>query len=404
MDNRKSILILGSTGSVGSNAVELIMSNLHLFHVRAIVATGNNAERVAEQAVKLGVEKIGLFNLNAEQKVRKALSTLSKTSLFQKDPNNIQILSGPEAILQICSEQYDLVISAITGIAGLLPTLKSIASSLTVAIANKESIVCGGHILIPLAQSYKTKIIPLDSEHHAISRILANESPESLILTASGGPFWFKTKEEMDQAEIADVLKHPTWAMGAKITTDCATMMNKGLEVIEAVYLFNTPIDQVKVVIHPESLAHGMINLKDGSTLTYISPPNMQIPLANALTVTARDFHYHARPIDFANIGNFRFFNPDYKRFPLLKLAYEAFNHSKHAIILMNTANEIIVQKFLDGILAFNEISKRVLQAMEDINLYIEQDISTAQGIIELHDRICRKINSTIINKPSVML
>ena len=211
------------------------------------------------------------------------------------------------------------------------------------------------------------------------------------MLTASGGPFWFKSKEEMDEAKITDVLRHPTWDMGPKITIDCATMMNKGLEVIEAAYLFDIPIDQIDILVHPESLIHGIINLHDGSSISYLSPADMRISIAHALSLSANDLRYRHKCVDLAKLANLRFFSPDYCRFPLLRLAREAFTHSVQAMIVLNAINEKAVQKFLDGKIAFSQISLMVIRAMDDVNTYKNHDISTVQGVLELHNKIIRK-------------
>ncbi len=398
---KKTVLILGSTGSVGSKAVEIFIKNKDLFDVKAIVA-GKNAKKIAKQAIGLEVENIALFDSQAAFDLQNILSE------HNQNINSIQVSSGHDAIVNLSSQHYDIVISAITGIAGLIPTIQAAKTGCLLAIANKESIVCGGHILMALAFNHGTKIIPLDSEHHAIERILGNgtlcnSDLHSIILTASGGPFWFKSDEEMAEAEISDVLRHPTWKMGQKITTDCATMMNKGFELIEASYLFDISMSKIDVLIHPESHVHGIVHLNDGSSLTYLSNSDMAIPICHALSIASDRFkarhnnnpkqHYDSslqqRHLSLDKIGNLRFFAPNYQKFPLLKVAKEAFEDSVQATILLNAINEVAVDDFLKGRIKFKEIPYIVMNTMNTVHLYKTYNIANLEEVIAIHDEIC---------------
>ena len=336
----KEILILGASGSVGRQAFELCISNPDKFKIKTLVS-GKNVDETIRQALIAQPEYIVMADEVSAEKVRTAVGC--------------KVLWGDSGRDEVISFGYDIAITAIPGIDGLEATFKAIAHSKVVAFANKETIIYAGEKLIEEAEKHKTAIIPIDSEHNAIFQILdgINQSHvEQIILTASGGPLL--NRVDMDKVTVEDVLKHPTWNMGKKITVDCATLMNKALEVIEASYLFGRNIDEIEIIVHPESIIHGMVRLKDGSLLMHSAPADMKLPLSYAINwPEVGSFNNN---LDLIKVGKFTFLEPSYKKFPLFKLAINAAKKSIESRVIMNYANEIAVNLFLDSKISFKEI------------------------------------------------
>jgi 1-deoxy-D-xylulose-5-phosphate reductoisomerase len=354
----KKISIFGCTGSIGKNTIEVIKNAPQDFQILALVAR-NDVETLIAQALAFKPSYVVIENETLFFALQEALKNLP----------NCQILCGQKAILEVAKIKCDLFVSAIVGAAGMLPTLAAIEAGSNIALANKESLVCAGAFLNAAAKKSGAKIIPVDSEHNAIFQIFENENLneiESVTLTASGGPF-FNSDKDFAKITVAEALKHPNWSMGAKISIDSATMMNKGLEMIEAFHLFPLAKNQIKILVHPQSIIHGMVEYKDGSTLAMLSKPDMQVPLSYALAFPKRMAIKH-EPLDLAKLQNLSFFEADEKKFPAVKICREALEIDGSAPAVLNAANEVAVERFLKGEISFDKITKIVAQTLTKIS------------------------------------
>ena len=362
MTKQKNIAILGSTGSIGTQALDVIHSNPDKFTAYVLTAQ-RNVELLIEQAVKFQPKHVVIGD---ESKVPALKNALAKY--------DIEIHSGENVLNEIVTlPEIDIVLTALVGYAGLIPTIKAIESKKTIALANKETLVVAGDLIMALAKKYGVDIIPVDSEHSAIFQCLVGEfhNPiEKIILTASGGPFRGKSKEYLQTVTKAQALKHPNWEMGAKITIDSATMMNKGLEVIEAKWLFDIEIDQVEVIVHPQSIVHSLVQFTDGSIKAQLGLPDMRLPIQFALTYPDR-FQTDFPRFDFANFPSLTFEKPDMEVFRNLHMAFEAAKKGGNLPCVLNAANEIAVAEFLRDRISFTEISEVVEKCLSKIN-YIE--------------------------------
>jgi 1-deoxy-D-xylulose-5-phosphate reductoisomerase len=340
----KNVVVLGSTGSIGRNALEVLSHFPDQFILWGISANSN---------VGLLEEQIRQF------KPRKAVITDQES--FQNFPQDFatEIYSGLAGLKRLCTHpEVDLVINALVGSVGLIPSLEALESGKTLATANKESLVMAGELLIRKAQEKGTEIIPIDSEHCAIKQCLLSgkkNEVKRIILTASGGPFWGKSKQELSRITVEEALSHPTWEMGKKITVDSASLMNKGLEVIEAHWLFNVSPDRIGVVIHPQSIVHSMVEFVDGSVIAQMSVPDMKLPLQYALFYPQRVYSSNTT-LDLTRIRQLTFFEPDFDKFPCLKLAYRALEMGGTAPAVLNSANEAVVNAFLSRQIKFTDI------------------------------------------------
>jgi 1-deoxy-D-xylulose-5-phosphate reductoisomerase len=344
----KRIAILGSTGSIGTNALEVIAHLGREYQVIALSAH-RQADKMFEQARQ--------FNAKAVCICDDGLATsLARSS---SDPE-IEIYHGKEGLVKIAErDDVDVVLSAIVGAAGLPAALATVRAGKTLALANKESLVVAGSLLIPEAKKHNAKILPVDSEHSAIFQaMLAGRLPEvrRVLLTASGGPFRRATMEQINNATLADAMNHPTWKMGNKVTIDSATMFNKALELIEACWLFDLPPEKIEIVVHPESVVHSMVEFIDGSVIAQLSPPDMRTPIQYALTYPERVSGISHR-LDLTRSFALHFEPPDFQRFPALGIAYEVARLRGTAGAVMNAANEVAVSSFMAGNIAFGEIS-----------------------------------------------
>jgi len=351
----KSVSIFGSTGSIGKNTVEIIQANLESFDVVALVA-GSGYKTLAKQARLLKPKYVVLEDKSKYQDLKDELKGLE----------NIEILVGRESIIEVAKIKCDIVVSAIMGFAGLVPTFEAIKVGSNIAIANKESIVCAGDLINKEAKKSGSKIYPIDSEHNAIFQIFEGDKIdkiESITLTASGGPF-FNKDINFSKVTPEMALKHPNWSMGAKISIDSATMMNKGLELIEAYYLFDVDKDGIDVVVHPQSIIHGMVNYVDGNSLAVMSLPDMKIPISYCLSMTDR-MKIAKKKFDLAKIGSLDFFDVNDNKFPAINLCKQALKDGGAALVILNAANEIAVSKFLKGEIRFDEITIFVTKALE---------------------------------------
>ena len=353
----RTVSILGSTGSIGRQTLEVVEQ----LPVRvAALTAGTNIELMAQQCRKFRPELAVMATAEAAQSLRDALGD-----------QKIRILSGMEGLLAAAEhEQADTVVTAVVGMLGLRPTLAAIAKKKRIALANKETLVCAGSLVMQAARACGAEIIPVDSEHSAIFQCLMGNADRSevrrLILTCSGGPFFGKTPEELRNVTKADALKHPNWKMGHKITIDCATLMNKGLEVIEAMHLYSVPLSQVDVVIHRQSIVHSLVEFRDGAMLAQLGVPDMRVPIRLALTYPARQEN-PAPGLDLLSCGALTFDRPDETAFPCLRLAREAAERGGNACAVMNGANEAAVALFLRDEIGFYDIPRLVRHAMDAV-------------------------------------
>jgi 1-deoxy-D-xylulose-5-phosphate reductoisomerase len=358
LNSRKRICILGSTGSIGEKALRVVGDYPDRFEVVGLAAR-SSAERLAEQAAEWGVRWACLTDAAG------SAPSIGGARMFVGEAGMIDLLDA-------C--QPDLVVVATVGYAGLAPTLHAIQSGATVALANKEVLVTAGTLVMGEAARRGVAILPIDSEHNAIfqclaARCLCGRPPTPLrriILTASGGPFLGRAREDLADVTIEQALNHPTWRMGPKITIDSATLMNKGFEVIETSHLFGEPVDKIEVVIHPQSAIHGMIEYHDGSMLAQMGVTDMYLPIANVLAWPDRLPNARFEPMDLAAIGRMTFEKPDLEAFPCLRLAYEAIRAGQTYPTVLNAANEVAVARFLAGEIRFLDISGLIEQALEE--------------------------------------
>lgn len=346
---KKRIAILGSTGSIGRQALEVISHLGDHFEVEVLTAK-NRADLLIEQAIRYRPNAVVIGHDCLYEKVFDAL-----------DPYDIKVYSGEESIQQVVSmEAIDIVLIALVGFAGLNPTIEAIKAGKQIALANKECLVIAGELITSLAIKHKSNIIPVDSEHSAIFQCITGENPdhiEKIILTASGGPFRNKSVEELQHVTREDALNHPNWDMGNKITIDSATMMNKGLEVIEAKWLFGLSPDQIEVVIHPQSIVHSVVQFVDGSMKAQLSLPDMRIPIQYALTYPQRLQSAYPR-FSFNDFKELTFESPDIEKFRNLALAFQALKKGGNMPCVLNAANEIAVHAFLNHKIGFNDIAR----------------------------------------------
>lgn len=379
-----NVLLLGSTGSIGISALEVIK---HLGDSFNIVALSTN------QNIDLLEEQIGVFN----PEIAVVVNELKAEELKNRIGNKCRILAGSQALQEITRTlEHDILISALVGFAGLEPTIESIKRGKRIALANKETLVVAGEIIMSLAQQYNSDILPVDSEHSAIFQCLVGENIDTvnkLILTASGGPFYNKSFEDLESVSIKEALNHPNWSMGNKITIDSATMMNKGLEVIEANWLFGLPKEKIEVIIHPQSIIHSIVEYCDGSMKAQLSFPDMKLPIQYALTYPNR------LPNNFVltkltKIGSLNFFEPDIQKFECLKLAFAVMEEGGTAPCILNAANEFAVDRFLSGRIKFLQIPEVIKVALDKIENHNNPDIET---IIDC-DRTTRELLRNFYN------
>ncbi|HLD76757.1 MAG TPA: 1-deoxy-D-xylulose-5-phosphate reductoisomerase [Rickettsiales bacterium] len=378
---KKKIAIFGSTGSIGKNTIEVIKNDPQKFEIISLVAK-QDIKKLAEQANEFKPKYIGI----ADEKQYKELCSLIK----YKD---IKIVAGEKEIAEIAKIKCDLFIAAIVGFAGLKPVLNAIKSGSNVALANKESLVCAGEFLMKEAAKNKVKILPVDSEHNAIFQIFENENLDiidDIILTASGGPF-FNSKKDFSKIKVSEALKHPNWSMGAKISVDSATMMNKGLEMIEAFHLFPIAKNQIDILVHPQSIIHGIVNYQDGSSLAMLSLPDMKVPLSYCLASPRRMAIKHKK-LNLAKLQKLEFFTTDEKKFPAIKLCKEAMQADGNAPTILNAANEIAVEKFLQEKISFDQITKIVAKTLDRI---VQKKLESIEDVFE-NDIIAREIANKI--------
>ncbi len=352
----KEIIILGSTGSIGTQSLEVCRR--YGYRVTALAA-GSNTELLEKQAREFKPLIVAVFNKDAAKELEIKLAD-----------TDIKVLSGVEGVLEAATGRGDIVLNSIVGIAGLRPTLAAIDAGKTIALANKETLVTGGEIVKRKAKEKGVKILPVDSEHSAIFQSLQGAPEGSLkriLLTASGGPFYGKTRKDLENVTVKEALNHPNWSMGAKITIDSATLMNKGLEVIEAVHLFDIPADSIEVLVHRQSIFHSGVELSDGAVIAQLGTPDMRLPIQYALTYPERS-DYAFEKLDLFSVGTLTFTKPDTDTFRCLPLCIKAINEGGLTPTAVNGANEEAVKHFLEGKIKFLAIADLVQKALEEVN------------------------------------
>lgn len=378
----KKIAILGSTGSIGTQTLDIVRQNEDLQVVA--LAAGSNVERMEEQIREFKPLIAAMWSEEAceDLKVRAA-------------DTDVRICCGMEGLLEIAvMKEMEVLVTAIVGMIGIRPTIAAIESGKTIALANKETLVTAGHIIMPLAAKYRTLILPVDSEHSAIFQSMHGENKRcihKILLTASGGPFRGRRKEELKDMKVEDALKHPNWAMGKKITIDSATMVNKGLEVMEAKWLFDVDLDRIEVVVHPQSIVHSMVEYVDGAVMAQLGMPDMKLPIAYAL------FYPDRRPVegkklDFFALGQMTFEKPDLETFAGLKLAFEAGRRGGSMPTVYNAANEMAVSLFLERKIGFLQIPELIEASMGEHKVLtepgVEEILRTEQETYEFIRRV----------------
>ncbi len=382
---KRRVTILGATGSVGKSTLDLVEAHPDRFEV-AVLAAGSNVEGLARAALRTRASKAVIGDAALVPQLRERLAG-----------SEIAVDGGAEALEEAAADSADWVMAAIVGSAGLRPVMAAIRAGRTVALANKEALVTAGHLMTSEARHSGATILPVDSEHNAIFQCLAGQDCDRvsrLILTASGGPFREASSEAMRAATPEQAVAHPNWSMGAKISVDSATMMNKGLELIEAHYLFALPSNRIDILVHPQSVVHSLVEFADGSVLAQLGSPDMRIPIAHALAWPER-MTTPAERLDLAAVARLDFLAPDPERFPALRLAREALESGPVAAILLNAANEFAVAAFLERKIGFLEIAALVAEVMERVSASVPQSVP---DVVEI-DRLGRESAAMLLTE-----
>ena len=387
MTEKRRIAILGSTGSIGRQALDVVRQHKDLFEVELLTAN-NSSALLIEQAMEFRPGSVVICNEAKYQEVADALQ-----------PNDIKVFTGMDSICSLVeAEDIDIVLTALVGFSGLRPTISAIKAGKIIALANKETLVAGGSVVMDLAKKYNSPILPVDSEHSAIFQCLlgATGNPISRIhLTASGGPFRTWDRDRIAAATKNEALKHPQWTMGAKITIDSATMMNKGFEMIEARWLFNTAPDKINIVVHPQSIIHSMVEFADGAVIAQLGNPDMREPIQFALSFPER-LTLNNKKLDFASLQGLTFEEPDMEKFPCLSLAFEAIRKGGNVPCAMNAANEAAVAAFLKDGIRFYDIPEIISACMAGVNFVekptVEDLLATNAEVYRAAAEMCAEL------------
>lgn len=387
MTEKRRIAILGSTGSIGRQALDVVRQHKDLFEVELLTAN-NSSALLIEQAMEFRPGSVVICNEAKYQEVADALQ-----------PNDIKVFTGMDSVCSLVeAEDIDIVLTALVGFSGLRPTISSIKAGKIIALANKETLVAGGSVVMDLAKKYNSPILPVDSEHSAIFQCLlgATGNPISRIhLTASGGPFRTWDRDRIAAATKNEALKHPQWTMGAKITIDSATMMNKGFEMIEARWLFDTAPDKINIVVHPQSIIHSMVEFADGAVIAQLGNPDMREPIQFALSFPER-LTLNNKKLDFASLQGLTFEKPDMEKFPCLSLAFEAIRKGGNVPCAMNAANEAAVAAFLKDGIRFYDIPEIISACMAGVNFVekptVEDLLATNAEVYRVAAEMCAKL------------
>ena len=386
MDKVKNIAILGSTGSIGTQTLDIIEEFPSLFRATVLTA-GRNWKLLAEQARKFLPRRVVIAD-------RELLPYL--TGALQGLP--IEVLAGPEAIAESAAmPEVDTVVTAMVGYSGLIPTVSAIKAGKIIALANKETLVVAGEVITRLLKDSPSRIVPVDSEHSAIFQCLVGEESRcasKIILTASGGPFRNKTAEELEHVTVEDALRHPNWSMGAKVTIDSASLMNKGFEMIEAKWLFDCPPEKIEIVVHPQSIVHSMVEFNDGSIKAQLGVPDMHLPISYALSYPDR-LMSSREPLKLSQYRNLTFEAPDLQRFPLLGFAFDAINMGGNMPCILNAANEVAVAAFLHGDISFTAMPRLVGKTMEATHFIPSVEL---EDLVATHSEATEKAREILAN------
>lgn len=378
MTGKRKIAILGSTGSIGKQALDVVKQHSDLFEVELLTAN-NSSELLIRQALEFKPNNVVICNPDKYDEVADALQ-----------PHDIKVFAGMDSVCDLVgAEDIDIVLTALVGFSGLRPTVAAIKAGKVIALANKETLVAGGPVVTALAKQYKTPILPVDSEHSAIFQCLmgaAGNAVEKIHLTASGGPFRTWEREKITAATFAEALHHPQWHMGAKITIDSATMMNKGFEMIEAKWLFDVAPEKINIVVQPQSIIHSMVEFADGAVIAQLGCPDMREPIQFALSFPDR-LTLDNKKLDFASLGTLTFEKPDMEKFPCLGLAFEAIGRGGNIPCVMNAANEAAVASYLRGEISFYDISDIISDCMAGAE-FVEN--LTIDDLIAINDETYR--------------
>ena len=389
------VTILGSTGSIGNSTLNVISRHTDQYHIAALTAN-TDVESMAQQCQRWHPQFAVMCDESAAQQLNEVL---------RKQGSETEVLSGIQGLCQVASlDEVDIVVAGIVGAAGLLPSLAAAEAGKRILLANKEALVMSGQLFMDAVQKNHAELLPVDSEHNAIFQCLPASNTSSLsdagvnkiLLTASGGPFRTFTNEQLASVTPEQAINHPNWDMGPKISVDSATMMNKGLEVIEAHWLFAVAVDNIEVVVHPQSVIHSMVSYVDGSVLAQLGNPDMRTPIAHALAFPDR-IASGVEPLNFFEVAQLEFEKPDFQHFPCLRLCYEAIRMGGTASIILNAANEMAVAAFLDNKIAYTDISNLIEQTLE--SMAIDQDVSTIENILAADDQARNIVNEYIAKK-----
>ncbi len=378
-EKMKNISVLGSTGSIGTQTLDVVRNNRQDLNITALCA-GTNVSLLEEQVREFKPKLVCVKDESCLSQIKTALADM-----------DVKIRCGMDGLIEAATmPEADIVVTAVVGMMGILPTVEAIKSKKDIALANKETLVTAGHIIMPLAKEYGIKILPVDSEHSAIFQSLNGEKGNKIskiLLTASGGPFRGRKADELKNIRVEDALKHPNWAMGRKITIDSSTMVNKGLEVMEARWLFDVPLDKVQVVVHPQSVIHSMVEYEDGGVMAQLGSPDMRLPIQYALFYPERKY-LNSKRLDFYALKELTFEAPDMDTFRGLALAYEVGRKGGNAPTVYNAANEIAVSKFLDRKIGYLDIIDIIEHSLKNIafkeNPDIETILETEKNVYEL--------------------
>jgi 1-deoxy-D-xylulose-5-phosphate reductoisomerase len=396
MSSHKVITILGATGSIGDNTLSLVRQNPEMFRVKVLVG-GSNVEKLADLALEFKPDVVGIADLGKQARLAERLAG-----------SKIKIVAGDDECAALAAIKVDIVIAGIVGIAGLSSMMKAVEAGQTIGLANKESLVSAGHVISHAAEKHGARLIPLDSEHSAIFQCWhgwqerldgknINQDMSSILricLTASGGPFLSRPLDEFASIKPIDAVTHPNWEMGRKISVDSATMMNKGLEVIEAHFLFDVPAEQIEAVIHPQSVVHGMMYFRDGSIIAQLGSADMQMPISYVLKMPGR-LNWNPEPLDIVALGRLEFMAIEPDRFPCFGLARDALIQGGATPAILNGANEVAVAAFLDGQISFSAIATIVANTL---SANVVGDVNTLDAVIAV-DNDARRIASGLVEK-----
>ena len=384
----KNIVVMGSTGSIGTQTLEIIRD--HGSELRAVALTArSNVDLIEKQAREFSPVLVAMYDENAASELKVRLSD-----------TGIRVVSGMDGLIEAASlKEADTVLTAVVGMIGIRPTIAAIEAGHDIALANKETLVCAGHIIMPLVKKCGVSLLPVDSEHSAIFQSMHGEdrgAVEKIILTASGGPFRNKSREELRAMTVEDALRHPNWSMGAKITVDSATLVNKGLEVMEACHLFGVGLDDIEVVIHPQSIIHSAVQYRDGAIMAELGSPDMKLPIQYALFYPGRPY-LDTKRVNFFELGSMTFEKPDPERFKGFALAYEAAGRGGSMPTIFNAANERAVALFLEGSIGFTDIADLIGAAMEEVapveNPSVDEILEAEKSAIAaVNERAAKKV------------